>query len=126
MEAKQAVRINGVDYQCDFDPKERIYTFEIDGHTCKFRHWTWGDQLDATDESVGFEPANGHLRVRTGVFNLLMVRSTLTEMSMNGQPMEITTQSLRELDPRLGSVLLGITQWINGVAPEEKKRSEAT
>jgi hypothetical protein len=124
MAAQKTVNINGVDYQYDFDAKERIYTFELDEHTCKFKPWTWGDQLDATDESIGFDPASGQLRVRTGIFNLFMLKTTLIEMSMNGQPVEINTQSLRELDPRLGSILLGIAQWVNGIAPEEKKRFE--
>lgn len=102
---------------------------DIMDHRLVFRTWNWGMKQEALrrattwkrDPHGGLEPD-----IDPWTLNDIMLLQTLVEWDLkdeNGQPLPITLENIRGLEPpEIVEAMIAETQRINGVTVEERKK----
>jgi hypothetical protein len=99
-------------------------------HRVVFKTWTYGEKQDALRKATSWrrEPDGGlSPDVDPWTLNDLMLLATIAEWDLtthDGNPLPITLEFLHGLEPpELVEEMIAITQRLNGVSREERKKS---
>lgn len=100
----------------------------IQGHRLVFRTWNWGMKQDALRKATtwvrdaeGLQPD-----VDPWILNDMMLQQTIIDWDLkdnDGEPLPITLESIRSLEPGIVEEMIAFTQRLNGVSFEERKKS---
>ena len=103
---------------------DSTYEVHLNGDVFKIRMWTWGEKNRATSQSIEFDSASGQLKVDLRTFNEMLLLASIDEVRINGKPIELDMNFLRNLDAQIGDRLLQAAQKVNNISETEKKTSE--